>query len=104
MLGVNGATLTPNWVPFAWLRSLFFSLGVKIEWPATWALIGGKWQVLLLAACTLMVISLPNSFEWAHSRFRRNRLSLVHVVWVGLILALSVCSMDRVSEFLYFQF
>lgn len=79
-------------------------MGVKIEWPNTWALVAGKWQVLVLAACTLVVISLPNSFEWTQSRFRRNKLTLAHAMFLGLILAMSVCSLDRISEFLYFQF
>ncbi|MDI9369957.1 MAG: hypothetical protein QM446_03415, partial [Synergistota bacterium] len=65
-------------------------MGVKIEWPNTWALVAGKWQVLVLAACTLVVISLPNSFEWTQSRFRRNKLTLAHAMFLGLILAMSV--------------
>lgn len=104
MAGMNGATLTPDWASFTWFRSILFDLGVKVEWPVTWALIGGKWQILMLVVCCLMVVFLPNSFEWARNRFRRKNLTLAHAALVGLILALSVCSLDQVSEFLYFQF
>ena len=104
MVGLNGTILPPHWAPFPWLRDSLLSMGVKIEWPNTWALVAGKWQVLLLVACTLVAVFLPNSFEWTHSRFRRNKLTLAHVAFIGLILAMSVCSLDRISEFLYFQF
>ena len=104
MFGVNGILLPPNWAPFSWLRDFLTSLGMKITLPSTWILPGGRYQILLLAACTLAVVFLPNSYEWTCSNLQRGRFSLWLTVGIGGILALSLCFLNRISEFLYFQF
>lgn len=104
MIGGNGAVLPPNWVPFVQLRSLLTSLGVEIAQAPTWSLTGGKTQIFLLAACTLAVVFLPNSYEWACARFKRDRFTATWALFIGGALAISLCYLNRVSEFLYFQF
>lgn len=59
---------------------------------------------MLLAACLLGSVILPNSYEWAMRNFRRDRFSIFKAVGVGAVLAVSICFLDRISEFLYFQF
>ena len=104
MFGGNGALLTPNLAPFPWMRSVLTSLGVEIDNPSYWALTGGKYQIFLLVVCTLAVVFLPNSYEWTCSRMQRDRFSVWWAVAIGGVLALSLCFLYRVSEFLYFQF
>ena len=104
MIGGNGAVLPPNWIPFVQLRSLLTSLGVEIAQAPTWSLTGGKNQIFLLATCMLAVVFLPNSYEWACARFKRDRFTATWALFIGGALAISLCYLNRVSEFLYFQF
>jgi len=105
MFGRNGALLPPNWVPFSWLQNLLTFFGVQISFSPQWALTGGKNQILLLALCTLAVVSLPNSYEWTCSHLQQNkRPSAWWAIGIGSVLGLSICFLNRISEFLYFQF
>jgi alginate O-acetyltransferase complex protein AlgI len=104
LTGSNGVVFRPNWVPFLKLKTLFLTLGAKIEAPADWAMPGGRYQIMLLTACLLGSVILPNSYEWALRNFRQERFSIFKAVGVGTLLAVSICFLDRISEFLYFQF
>lgn len=70
----------------------------------SWGLIGVKREILLIAVCIVMVLVLPNSYEWCKARFRQRRFSTCWAVAIGGVLAVSICFLDRISEFLYFQF
>ena len=104
MCGGNGALLPPNWVPFSWLQNLLTFFGVHLSVSPHWALTGGKNQILLLALCTLAVVSFPNSYEWTCSHLQNKRPSAWWAVGIGSVLALGICFLNRISEFLYFQF
>lgn len=104
MCGGNGALLPPNWVPFSWLQNLLTFFGVHLSVSPQWALTGGKNQILLLALCTLAVVSFPNSYEWTCSHLQNKRPSAWWAVGIGSVLALGICFLNRISEFLYFQF
>ncbi len=102
MIGLNGVILPPNYLPIPVLRDIISKLGVEFHTPIVWTLIGGKRQLILLFSCFLSVVLLPNSLEWIQKKFQRPRLSLAVVV--AGVFTLSIMFLDRISEFLYFQF
>ena len=104
MAGANGAVLPPNYMPLAWGRRLLASLGVEISYPTTWAITGGRNEIFLLGFVLLLVVMAPNSYEWVRSRFQRKRFTARWAVAIGGLLAVSLCFLNRISEFLYFQF
>lgn len=104
MFGLNGAVLPPHYMPLAVGRRFLEALGVEFVHSPSWGLIGGKKEILLIAICIVMVLVLPNSYEWCKARFRQRRFSTCWAVAIGGVLAVSICFLDRISEFLYFQF
>jgi len=62
---------------------------------------GGKnWSILILLGLTFCVTFLPNTQQI----IRRFKPTWWWAIWIGLITSLSLLSLNRVSEFLYFQF
>lgn len=104
MAGANGAVLPPNYMPLALGRRLLDALGVQISYPTTWAIAGGRNEIFLIGLALLLVLIAPNSYEWAQSRFQKERFTARWAVAIGGILAISLCFLNRISEFLYFQF
>ncbi len=64
----------------------------------------GTDRLVVLGACFLLVVAAPNSQEWTFTRFREGTFTARWAVAVGGVLLISVCFLNRVSEFLYFQF
>ena len=52
----------------------------------------------------VLVVAAPSSQEWTFRRFREGTFTARWAVAVGGVLLISVCFLNRVSEFLYFQF
>lgn len=96
--------LPPNYMPLALGRRLLDALGVQISYPTTWAIAGGRNEIFLIGLALLLVLIAPNSYEWAQSRFQKERFTARWAVAIGGILAISLCFLNRISEFLYFQF
>lgn len=61
-------------------------------------------RVLVLAACLLLATAAPSSHEWTFGKFRDGKFNDRWALAVGLILLVGICFLNRVSEFLYFQF
>lgn len=61
-------------------------------------------RVLVLSACLLLATAAPSSHEWTFGKFRNGEFNGRWALAVGLILLVGTCFMNRVSEFLYFQF
>lgn len=104
MAGMNGVILPPHYIPWPWLADLLTGFGVELKIASSWALIGGKKEILMLAACMVGVVALPNSYEWASAHFLEKRISIPAAAAVGGVLAMGILFLDRISEFLYFQF
>ncbi len=104
MFGLNGAVLPPHYMPLAVGQRFLEALGVEFVHSPSWGMIGGKKEILLIAVCTMIVLILPNSYEWCKARFRQRRFSTCWAIAIGGVLAVSICFLDRISEFLYFQF
>ena len=104
MAGMNGVILPPHYIPWPWLADLLTGFGVELKTASSWALIGGKKEILMLAACMVGVVALPNSYEWASAHFLEKRISIPAAAAVGGVLAMGILFLDRISEFLYFQF
>lgn len=102
MIGLNGVIIPPNYLPIPAFRDIVAMFGVEFQTPVTWTILGGRRQLLLMVLCFLSVILLPNSLEWTQKQFHKPKLSLALVVAGSFVL--SVIFMDRISEFLYFQF
>ncbi len=104
MFGINGAVLPPHYMPLALGKRLLSLLGIEFSYPPFWALVGGKKEILIIFICFLIILTLPNSYEWCRGYFQRKHFPLRWGIVIGGILALSICFLSRVSEFLYFQF
>lgn len=104
LIGGSGILIPQNWLPVPWLRDALTSLGVTVSHPSAWTLTGGRFQIAFLVFCSIMVLFLPNSYEWIASRFHKNRFSVIWAIGIGGLLTVSICFLNNVSEFLYFQF
>ena len=104
MCGGAGVQVPSHWMVVGGLRNFLTSLGVEIVDVSAWGIPGGAKQTFLLAICTLVVVFFPNSYEWASSHLQRARFSSWCSVGIGVLLAVSICFLNRISEFLYFQF
>lgn len=105
MFGGNGAILPANYVPFSWLRNILIFCGVEIGRPAVWAITtSGKELISFLMACFFVVIFLPNGYQWVSDHFEKDRFSVWWAVGIGVLLTSGIGALNRVSEFLYFQF
>ena len=91
MAGMNGVILPPHYIPWPWLADLLTGFGVELKTASSWALIGGKKEILMLAACMVGVVTLPNSYEWASAHFLEKRISIPAAAAVGGVLALGAC-------------
>nr|WP_255700394.1 MBOAT family O-acyltransferase [Dethiosulfovibrio faecalis] len=104
MFGFNGAVLPPNYMPIAAGRRILEALGVDFYYPFSWGILNPRKELLFIFYCFLAVIVLPNSYEWSKAFFRRKRFRFLWAVVLGGLLGVSVCFLNRISEFLYFQF
>jgi alginate O-acetyltransferase complex protein AlgI len=104
MFGINGAVLPPHYMPLALGKHFLSFLGVDFSYPPFWALVGGKKEILALFFCFFIVLALSNSYEWCRGHLQKTHFSLRWAMAIGGILALSICFLSRISEFLYFQF
>jgi hypothetical protein len=95
MVGLNGI------LPATHSRFMFSDLGHGRFWRSLLANVNGTdmtiWTLLLIM---LLTLTLRNSVELEHS-FKPSRKTLVFLLVIG---GYALVSMNRVSEFLYFQF
>jgi hypothetical protein len=94
----------PHYMPLALGKHFLSFLGVDFSYPPFWALVGGKKEILALFFCFFIVLALSNSYEWCRGHLQKTHFSLRWAMAIGGILALSICFLSRISEFLYFQF
>jgi alginate O-acetyltransferase complex protein AlgI len=110
MTGLNGVSISPR---FAYLGELSHLFTITGWLPLTGMLILDV--VLWLTAGFLIVWALPNTQQWLanFSPAWDNVISLSRLAWkptrlkaimVGMLLGFSLLCLNRVSEFLYFQF
>lgn len=106
MLGMNGVSLPLSWV---FLEKYTIALPVNIHFNGL--IYGGNVPVsqlntlLLFMTSFFVIFGLPNSQVFVgnlESLSRRSRLIIA--VASGFLLAISILSFNRISEFLYFQF
>ncbi len=104
MSGLNGVLLPSGSLSSPLAVRMLNAAGVRFAETEHWVTTCGTQQLLVLAACLLLVIAAPNSIEWTRGRFREGRFTTRWAIAVGGILLTSICFLDRISEFLYFQF
>ena len=102
MFGLHGFVLPPQYMPIVAIKEIMAKTGVIFSSVPDWTLIGGKREILLLGLCLIMCLFLPNSYEWATVKLRKPAFSTA--LFIGGCFALSVFFLNRISEFLYFQF
>lgn len=112
MAGFNGISVNPIFFPHV-LETFGITVSVAGFTPLTGIPI--KDVAIWLATGLTIVWFLPNTQQWlvnfcpasdpviGHSRFAW-RQSRINAVVVGILLCISLLSLNRVSEFLYFQF
>lgn len=100
MVGINGIVLPVGAVQgkFSWLSRIGFQL--KSWTDLSYLPPGDKWGLLALVVLLLGVMLLPNTQE-IMGRFKP---TWQWAIWVGLITAACLISLNRISTFLYFQF
>jgi alginate O-acetyltransferase complex protein AlgI len=102
MVGVNGITLPASpQGKLAFLTNLGFQLKNWTDFNYLPEVNGSKFNSLIcLVVLTFCVTFLPNTQQMIE-KFRPNQW---WAIFVGIITSLSLLSLNRVSEFLYFQF
>ncbi|MGB0748691.1 MAG: MBOAT family O-acyltransferase [Magnetospiraceae bacterium] len=116
MIGLNGIALPPGYAAYAGpLAPVLQSLGVSFDLSGT--LFQGVGQIIALVFLLGVVWFLPNSHQVmaayrpvyeAHKATRRSRFRWrpgpISALALAVMASLSLLSLTRVSEFLYFQF
>ncbi len=105
MFGMNGVVLPPNYMPFAVGRKVLGWLGVQFFTDIAWTMPAGRYEILSLIFCLVMVLISLNSYHWVlASSKRKGSFSTRWGIGMGILLGISLCFLNRISEFLYFQF
>lgn len=114
LFGANGIE-----VPNGWFEKLPWLVSLGVAPRSEWLVFAGPSQVLVLVILLLAVLCLPNSLQLtAGYLVPSNHASLPSVaslgwrwrpkvswaLFVGLILAIALLHLGKISEFLYFQF
>jgi len=101
MIGMNGIVLPPNYVP-AFLAPLLERIGIAVAVPSSW-FFGGARQITGIFAGILITLFLPNPLEWTESSPWTKR-PVLSAAYVAVLCLCAVLSLQKVTEFLYFQF
>jgi len=102
MAGMNGIIVKSRHLPDFLVQALAAVHIPVVGKTATWHYFSPHERNLLLVALVIM-LALPNTWEWAHATIGRRPTRLT-AVFVGVILCISVLFLGKVSEFVYFQF
>jgi len=101
MIGFNGFVIPPHYLPIHSLQKLAVKLGVVVNYPQNWT-VSGKEVIILLPSLILICLVFQNSLQITLSRL--NKKPLVFAVLCSFIMIISLLSITKASEFLYFQF
>ncbi|MDD2285489.1 MAG: MBOAT family protein [Paludibacter sp.] len=100
MIGLNGFIIPPNYLPSLLLQKLATKCLATIVYPKDW-LFAGTIELLLLPLLLTFCLIFKNSITLTYAEIKNNPYFCVANTF---LLIVSVCSLSKISEFLYFQF
>jgi len=102
MAGYNGVALPSGFFSVPLVGDSLAFLGIDFSQPLTWTLSGGENAFYLVICCLLLCVGLPSSQYFAEKILERPKI--YSAIVIGTIFLAGVFSMNKISEFLYFQF